>query len=152
MVSYSGYHDGSVKKIYVNGILDASGAQDGLYAADPNAALIGQHIAKQSNLQFYGSIDEVRVWDVARTQEEIVATMNNKVAPGTPHLTAYFPLDEGTGTTTLNAAVPASSGTLINGPVWVTPSTAPFNYSYLWSTGSTSRSIDVTQAVRIRSR
>lgn len=139
-------HDGSVKKIYINGVLDASVGQDGLYSNDSDESLIGQHIARQSNLQFYGNIDEVRIWSVAKTQEEIAATMNKEVSLDSPNLTAYFKLNESTGTTTMNTASPANGGTLVNNPTWVVPSTVPIPYSYLWSTGAFTQSINVTES------
>ena len=137
-------HDGSEKRIYVNGVLESSLSQAGLYTGDQNTLRIGQHYYLDNSYQFYGNIDEVRIWDVAKTQDEIIASMYSEVPPDAPNLTAYFKFDESTGTTALNSASPANSGTLVNNPVWVTPSTAPFAYSYLWSTEATTRSIDVT--------
>ena len=139
-------HDGSVKRIYINGELAGTESQAGLYTGDPNNALIGQHYTSRvSQFNFYGNIDEVRIWSVAKTQEEIAATMNKEVAPDSPNLTAYFKMDESAGTTALNSASPANSGTLVNNPAWVVPSTVPISNSYLWSTGATTSSINVTE-------
>ena len=137
-------HDGSVKRVYVNGLLEASVAQDGLYV-DANLLHIGQHFNLASQYQFYGNIDEVRIWSVAKTQAEIFAAMNKEVAPDSPNLTAYFKMDESAGTTALNSASPANSGTLVNNPAWVVPSTVPISNSYLWSTDATTSSINVTE-------
>ena len=140
-------HDGSEKKIYINGLLSGSGIQDGLYTGDTGRGIIGRHSMQlSSEYQFLGNIDEVRVWSRAKTQEEVAATMNKEVTPNAQNLVAYFKLNESSGTTTLNSAYPANSGTLINGPVWVIPSTVPLNYSYLWSTGATTPDVSVTDA------
>jgi hypothetical protein len=43
---------------------------------------------------FAGDLDEIRVWNVARTAAEIVQEMNGDVSPVEPHLVAYFNCNE----------------------------------------------------------
>ncbi len=67
---------------------------------------------------FNGALDEVRIWNMARTQAQIAATMDNTLTGGTG-LVARYALDEGTGTTTSSSIAGAPLGTLVNGPLWV---------------------------------
>ena len=65
-----------------------------------------------------GLIDEVRVWNRARTAAEIQADMYRRLTGSEDGLVAYWPFDEGTGTTTADATGHGHDGTLINGPTW----------------------------------
>eukprot|EP01120_Amphizonella_sp_Union-15-10_P001953 TRINITY_DN1209_c0_g1_i1.p1 TRINITY_DN1209_c0_g1~~TRINITY_DN1209_c0_g1_i1.p1 ORF type:complete len:330 (+),score=61.51 TRINITY_DN1209_c0_g1_i1:54-1043(+) len=51
-----------------------------------------------SNQYFSGIIDEVRVWKVGRTAEQIVDNMNRVLSGAEPGLLYYWPFDEGSGT------------------------------------------------------
>lgn len=46
---------------------------------------------------FSGMIDEVRIWSVARSAEEIASTYNTLVPPVSPGLVAYWRFDEASG-------------------------------------------------------
>jgi hypothetical protein len=50
-------------------------------------------IASYGN-QYYGSIDEVRIWNHARSAGEILDNYNRRVKPGSPHLVGYWKFDE----------------------------------------------------------
>ncbi|WMI70221.1 LamG-like jellyroll fold domain-containing protein [Mangrovimonas sp. YM274] len=79
---------------------------------------IGERVAGGSIL-FQGNIDEVRIWDIARTEAEIQSTMNTGVCEDAAGLQAYFKLDEGiaegdnTGVTTAVDAANGNNGTLM---------------------------------------
>ncbi len=65
-----------------------------------------------------GCMDEVRVWNVARSQNQIAANMCSKLIPATHiNLIAYYNCDGVAGTTTLTDAKNESHGTLINSDV-----------------------------------
>lgn len=66
---------------------------------------------------FAGVIDEARVWNYARSAEEITAAKDYEIASATG-LIGRFGLNEGHGTTTTSSSG-ASTGTLSNGPAWV---------------------------------
>ncbi len=68
---------------------------------------IGNRVSGGS-ITFPGSIDEVRVWDVARTQTEIASTMNSEFCSAPSALKAYYRFNQGTagGTnTTVTSAI-----------------------------------------------
>jgi len=46
---------------------------------------------------FAGEIDEIRVWNVARSDSEIRDAMNRTISPNEPGLVGYWRLDEGEG-------------------------------------------------------
>ncbi len=48
-----------------------------------------------SNTYFKGDIDEVRIWNVARTQAQILSDMNSGVSGDATGLVAYYPCNQG---------------------------------------------------------
>jgi hypothetical protein len=109
-------YDGSTQKLYLNGFLVASQPLSGEITANANDLLIGN--------MFNGTIDEVRLWNVARTEEEIRANMCKKLNGNEIGLVGYWRLDEGSGTTTNDATSNSNNGTLVNSPSWVWSGTA----------------------------
>jgi hypothetical protein len=71
---------------------------------------------------FTGTIDEVRVWNVARTGAQIAAAMDETINPSDATLVSYWRFDDGSGLTASDEEG-RYPGTLVAGPVWV-PSTA----------------------------
>jgi hypothetical protein len=66
-----------------------------------------------------GAIDEVRVWAIARTAQQIATDYDASLSGTEPDLIAYYRLDEGTGSVT-DDAVGNHPITLYNAPLWVT--------------------------------
>ena len=66
-------------------------------------------------------MDEVRVWNTARTQAQIQASMNTPITTATAGLLARYGLNEGTGTAVGDSIAPAENGTAqpaANAPSW----------------------------------
>ena len=63
---------------------------------------------------FDGTIDEVRVWNKARTEEEIRAAMCQKLRGNEPGLVAYYRFDEGPGSSATTDLTGNVDGTLVN--------------------------------------
>jgi hypothetical protein len=114
--------DGTTWRLYLNGQLD------GTLVLGPNRLPRHdslQHAAIASALTsagtaagyFAGQVDEVRIWNYARSQGDIASTMRAKV-PSATGLLGRWSLDEGTGTTIASSAGTTVNGTLMNTPVW----------------------------------
>lgn len=67
---------------------------------------------------FNGVIDEVRIWNVARSQSNIQEFMNRQLTGTEQGLAAYWQFNEGTGNTTFDKTLNANHGTLFGGVQW----------------------------------
>ncbi|MBK9477263.1 MAG: T9SS type A sorting domain-containing protein [Bacteroidetes bacterium] len=107
-------------KLFVDGQQAAAGDPSvATLTSSVNGIIIGRR--NDANNYFSGQIDEVRVWNIAKSQTQIAADMNLRMCPPTTGLVAYFKFDQGTasgtnaGLTSLtNAANAANNGTLTN--------------------------------------
>ena len=119
-VHIAGTYDGAFWRLYRNGqLLDESPSQFGARVGSADWA-IGSGGGGFSNF-FQGGIDEVRIWQVARTQAQIQATMNTTLVGNEPGLRGYWRMDEGGGSIAGDSAPQGgnTSGAL-SGPAWVT--------------------------------
>jgi hypothetical protein len=57
-------------------------------------------------------MDEVRIWNMARTQAQIQFSMNNRISSTTSGLVGYYKLDESSGTTATDATGHGYDGTV----------------------------------------
>ena len=62
-----------------------------------------------------GAIDEVRLWNVARTLAHLRASLNRRITTAQPGLVAVWPLDGGG-----NDVIGARDGSLVNSPLFFT--------------------------------
>ncbi len=104
--------------------------RDGVLVAQDTAAADYQgsgtlYIGKRAPNEyfFHGTIDEVGIWNEARTPDLIAVDPFRNVPDGAS-LLAYWHFDEGSGTTALDASGNNHAGTLVNGPSW-TPGDRP---------------------------
>ena len=67
---------------------------------------------------FQGYIDEVRIWNTARTEAEIQAARNTELAGNETGLVAYYKMNEGSGTSADDASPNSNTGTLMSGTAW----------------------------------
>lgn len=81
--------------------------------------------APLTNGAFQGMIDEVRIWNFARSQTDIQATMSGPLAPPQAGLVGRWALDETSGTTVVDSAGTAN-GTLGNSTPAVAGGTPAF--------------------------
>ena len=63
---------------------------------------------------FDGQIDEVRIWDDARTQAEIKNNMYNELSGSESNLVAYYNMNEASGTTLNDLTSNLNDGTATN--------------------------------------
>jgi hypothetical protein len=112
MTFKSGVTNGTL--IYIDGVLKLTTNMTILKQVDP--FIIGSTIDPYG--QFYaGSIDDVRVWNVIRTQTEIQDNMNTELLGSETGLVAYYPLNQGiaAGDNTAIASVTNKSANALNG-------------------------------------
>ncbi|MBI3765129.1 MAG: hypothetical protein HY277_01330 [Ignavibacteriales bacterium] len=83
---------------------------------------------------FQGDMDEVRIWNIALSQSQILQNMNRRLSGAESGLITYFQLDEGLGIVTSDISGHSNTGTLTNGPKWVA-SAAPLGNIIDFTTG-----------------
>ena len=111
------YNGGKVR-LYVNGNKVDSASYTGSIGNSVNNCVIGGWYSTGRN--FPGKIDEVRIWNVARTGAQIAASMNGEFCSAPTGLVAYYRFNQGTaggnnaGQTTLTDNAGTSNGTLQN--------------------------------------
>lgn len=111
-------YNGSVMKLYVNGIEVASENATSNIPTTTQKLCVGA-IDQGSGIRFMtGKIDEVRIWKVARTASEIANNLYNSVSDA--NLLAYFQMNAGSGTVLSNSANASYNGTLAGSPSWST--------------------------------
>ena len=120
-------YDGSFWSLYLNGQLETNLAvslpnrvqrHDSIQHAGVATAL---NSTGATNGLFQGIMDEIRIWNHARAQSQIQATMSNEVTSGTG-LLGRWGFNEGEGDIAGNSVAGSPSGILSNGPMWVTDS------------------------------
>lgn len=112
-------------RLYVNGQLAASTNVSPYYLGTASGVRIGGEYCCWGN-NFHGIIDEVRVWNVARSEAQIRSNMFNALSGTESGLQGYWPFDEGSGNIVNdNTTVPTNGN--IYGPIWNT-STKPVNW------------------------
>lgn len=112
MTFKSGVTNGTL--IYIDGVLKLTTTMTILNQVDP--FIIGSTIDPYG--QYYaGSIDDVRVWNVIRTQTEILDNMNTELLGSETGLVAYYPLNQGiaAGDNTSIATITNKSANTLNG-------------------------------------
>ncbi|MDO8941890.1 MAG: DNRLRE domain-containing protein, partial [Desulfobacterales bacterium] len=114
-------YDGAKWQLFLNGVLETE-----LVVGQPPRSDSVQHAALASALTstgvaagyFAGILDEVRVWNYARSAAEIQTTMLQQI-PTAPGLVGRWALDEATGLTAADSSGSGINGTLTSGPLWV---------------------------------
>ena len=135
-------YDGSTLKFYRNGFLMSQTNASGDLIQNDWQTQIGYYFDNILNTNFVGYINEVRIWNIARSQAEIKATMNTSLtSPQTlSGLLAYYTFDNSLnkqgninwngqtfGSAAINTTSPQcqlvadSCGKIIVPPVQVTP-------------------------------
>ncbi len=117
--------------LYLDGILIAQANGGGTIAVTSDPLYIGiKHEWSGGGDCFYGFIDEVRIWNTARTQSEIQQYMYYELTGSEPGLAAYWNFNEGAGSTAYDKTDNANNGTLFEGVAWC-DSAAPVMSSWL---------------------
>ena len=109
--------------VIVNGVLENSIAatNTGALNAPTTIALGGNDVDR---FYFTGLMDEVRIWNVARSAATIAADMHRRLSGTEAGLVGYWRLDETSGNVALDASPSNKSAVFVGNPSHV-PSTAP---------------------------
>ena len=81
-----------------------------------NAKLYWKYIGKANGtLTIHGEIDELRIWNDARTVSEIKSNMFKELEGNESNLKAYYKMSNGSGTTLTDNSTNSKNGTMKNG-------------------------------------
>jgi len=101
-VAFTFDHNTDVVRIYVNGVAAGPGATLSRDMPDtPGWIWIGKHPYYDKNLMA-GQLDEIRIWNFARSAPVLRASMNQVLQGTEPGLIGYWRFDEGKGQTSLD--------------------------------------------------
>jgi hypothetical protein len=105
-------------KFWVNGNLVSEHTPAGALTSYTGAVNIGRQEPGGCNCNLLQSrLDEVRIWNTARSQSEIQSTMTTEIPGSTSGLVAYWDFNDGSGTSVTNrTSTPSIDGTIINYP------------------------------------
>ena len=92
--------DGSIS-VYINGVPEGSQTYSGTPMTGNSPLTIGESSGFPGRV-WSGMIDEVRVWNTARSEAELNAAMATPLIGNEVGLVAYLPMNEGAGATTAN--------------------------------------------------
>jgi len=83
-------NDGTKATTYINGKVEATGPVNGNLIIDNTSLLIGCNLDGDPGNFFNGEIAEIRIWNIARTIEEIQSSMNLELDEPRLNLAAYY--------------------------------------------------------------
>lgn len=120
----AGTYDANVGKLYVyiDGVMESSVnySLPITYSPEPRNTIGGPGGGSTVFEPFEGEIDEVRVWDLVRTQQQIQDNMCKlHYTSYNSGLIAYWQLDEGSGTIANDLSQNGNNGTILYGATWI---------------------------------
>ena len=114
--------DNDAVKVYVDGAEEAVVAySDGIgYSSTRDLLLGSQSKGYYRNSRYLkGALDEIRLWDAARSAADISATMRAEIDSESTGLIGYWRLNEGSGVSAEDIGSAGNTGRLIRGPEWI---------------------------------
>jgi hypothetical protein len=160
LTGYTGWHhvagtfDGQYVQLYIDGELkdelDMGSSGNTITYDNDNCTILGEEAGGEcipSGYNYTGLMDEVRFWNVARTEEQIQENMCRSLTGTETGLVAYYNFDNNAETTLQDFTTNKIDGTL-NGMdntdwtassafnTWLNTSTTSWNTTTNWSLGS----------------
>ena len=132
---YAGTYDGKCLRLYIDGkevaVKNLSDESRPIQFST-GSLFIGKDCYGNDTRYFNGKIAECRIWNTARTPEQIRANMYRQLTGKEEGLVGYWPLDEGSGNTAYDKTSNGNNGT-IHGAQWTTdPNKTPRLKAALW--------------------
>ncbi|MFN0120104.1 MAG: MBG domain-containing protein [Blastocatellia bacterium] len=90
-------------RLYVNGVQQLTAQASGSLGASGTMLGIGANLDSTEPTFFTGLIDEIRIWNVSRTEGQIASNMRNGLRGDEAGLELYYRMDETSGSTLSNA-------------------------------------------------
>ena len=134
-VTWDGTNSATSMKIYIDGVLDVSGAStissinQNISALEDNKFKIGLRDVISAG-QLYGHhngfIDEVSAWNIALSESEIQQYMDCPPTGSEQNLAGYWNFEDGTGTVASDLTTNGNDANFVNSPLWNTD-VVPYN-------------------------
>jgi len=116
-------YDGTVMRVFVNGVIDGSKVQPDSLAALGLSLVMGSDSLLAGGWWFKGSIDELKICNRAKTPAQVLSEYQRGGI--NTDLVMHFPMSEATGNYTYNATYHGGTSQLKGGASW-TPGRGPF--------------------------
>ena len=110
------YDGATTVHAYVNGADKGTKTLTGPLASTLNTLTVG---GTNGSRYFIGGIDEVRVWNVARSPSQIQQNMGLRLTGNETGLVGYWHFDDGAGTTASDSSTKGVAGTVVGPAQWV---------------------------------
>jgi hypothetical protein len=119
--------DGSNLYTYINGVLDRTFVCSTTLPSQTRDVVIGTYNSLAAQYNFSGSLDDVKIYNYARTPDQIMEDMQGRtdsgvslqgVTAGGKGTLINLKMDEGSGTTTKDSSGNQKNGTLNDGATW----------------------------------
>ena len=112
--------DGDTLRIYKNGEVKNQKLVSGTLPSGSSITTFGTEENYGFSYCFEGNIDEVSLWDIEITQQQIQNFMCTPPSSSEPGLKGLWLFNEGSGTVTYDSSLFSNNGTLMNGTTWST--------------------------------
>ncbi|MCF8227958.1 MAG: LruC domain-containing protein [Bacteroidales bacterium] len=109
------------RKLYVDGVLEASDTRNVIFDDDAEDCVIGRWGDETPKSYFNGNIDDVQVWEEALSQSQIASLYNNPPSGNEEDLVAFWNFDTGWGNTAFDQTSNENDGS-IHGAAWANDS------------------------------
>ena len=113
----AGVYDGLTFKLYINGELKDSAPGNGEIWTSTTIPLNFGTFAG-GGYYFNGALDEIRIWSIARSEQQIKDNMNKLITEQQDGLVAYYRLNKGSSIIAKDYSDRSGNGA-INGPNWI---------------------------------
>lgn len=127
----AGTYDGNIMRLYIDGVLEDTKVVGPLQIGNSSPLFFSYNDYPGWNYFFNGQMKDIRIWNYARTENEIQQNTSGPLSGTESGLVGYWRLDDGSGQTAHDASGNGNDGQLgsTNGvdaddPTWITSSCA----------------------------